>query len=52
MNAPSGHPERFEVSARLGLMFRMFKSDIEGKMLRQFDKLLAPAPGKPAAGTP
>lgn len=45
-------PERFEVSARLDLMFRMFKSDIEGKMLRQFDKLLAPPPGAPAPDTP
>lgn len=45
-------PERFEVNARLGLMFGLFKADIEGKMLRQFDKLLAPASGKPAAGTP
>lgn len=44
-------PERFEVKARLGLMFSLFKADIEGKIVKQFDKLLAPQPDTPAPGS-
>ncbi|MDQ3060484.1 MAG: polyhydroxyalkanoic acid system family protein [Pseudomonadota bacterium] len=44
-------PERFELSASLGLMVSLFKADIEGKLLKQFDKLLAPQPDTPVPGS-